>query len=65
MMRRAYLVLGVLTALASAYLSFSPNQLNPYLPAIIAVGILALAFLASDDLLVRVSRVFWRRDWPK
>ena len=64
-MRRGFLVVGVLAASASAYLSFSPDQLSAYLPAAIATAILALAFLGSDNLLNRIFRVFWRREWPK
>jgi hypothetical protein len=65
LMRTGYLVVGVVAASASAYLSFSSDRLNPFLPAAIAVIILALAFVASDYLLDRLGRLFVRRQGPK
>jgi hypothetical protein len=63
--RRIYLAVGIVAAVGAA-LSFAwPGTISPFLSAVIAVLVLGVAFLASDDLLQRVHRIFWRREWPK
>ena len=63
--RRVCLVAGLLFAVP-LLLSLSSSALTgPLISAVIALLVLGLAFFASDELLTRVHRIFWRREWPK
>jgi hypothetical protein len=51
--------------MGAAFSFTSPGSVSPYLPAGIALLVLGVAFFASDELLQRFHRIFWRREWPK
>jgi hypothetical protein len=63
--RRIYLTAGILAVCGAAFSFVSPGSMNPYLSAGIALLVLGVPLLASDDLLQRIHRIFWRREWPK
>jgi hypothetical protein len=63
--RRIYLVAGILVAIGAATSFVSPGSISPYLFAGIALLVLGVALLASDELLQRIHRIYWRREWPK
>ena len=63
--RRIYLVAGILFAVP-VLLSFAwPTSPGPLISGVIALLVLGVVFFASDELLTRVHRIFWRREWPK
>jgi uncharacterized BrkB/YihY/UPF0761 family membrane protein len=65
LVRRIYLVAGVLAAVVAIIFLFVPGAETPWLQALIASLILGVALLANDELFDRIHRIFWRREWPK
>ena len=65
LVRRVYFVAGALLAIGAATSFFSQGSVSPYLYVLAAILVLGVALLASDELLQRVHRIFWRGDWPK
>jgi hypothetical protein len=65
--RWIYLAVAVLAAMGAAYSFVAPSaaSITPVLAALIALLVLGVPLFASDDLLQRVHRIFWRRQWPK
>ena len=63
--RRIYFGAGVLLAIGAISSIVWPGPVSPYLYALSAVLVLAVALGASDDHFVRVHRIFWHRQWPK
>jgi len=63
--RRIYFAIGILgLAIATIWL-FVPGSDNPFLLFVLPVLILDSAVLADDELLNRIHRIAWRREWPK
>ena len=67
LIRWIYLVAGVIAGIGAvfAFVSQSAMSISPVLAAVIALIVLGVPLLASDELLQRVHRIFWRREWPK
>ena len=63
--RRIYLVAGLLFTLPILLSVPSTTSTGPLVSGVIALLVLGLALFASDQLLARVHRIFWRREWPK
>jgi cytochrome c oxidase assembly factor CtaG len=63
--RWIYLVAGIIAGIGAAFSFISPGSISPFLASVIALLVLAVPLLASDELLQRVHRIFWRREWPK
>ena len=63
--RRIYLIAGVLFAVPALVGLVWPLSPGPVISGVIALLVLGVALFASDELLNRVHRIFWRREWPK
>jgi hypothetical protein len=63
--RRIYFIAGILIAIPAGLSFASPGSISPFLYAGVALLILGVALLASDELLQRIHRIYWRREWPK
>jgi len=65
LIRWIYLVAGIIAAIGAVFSFIAPDSISPYLAVVIALLVLAVPLVASDELLQRVHRIFWRREWPK
>ena len=63
--RCVYFAAGVLVAIAAVTSFISPDSVSPYLYAVAAILVLAVAVLGSDEWLERVHRVYWHRGRSK
>ena len=63
--RQIYLAAGILCAIAAAASFVGAGSISPWLSALAALLVLWIPLFASDELLNRVHRIFWRREWPK
>ena len=65
--RWIYLIAGLIAAIAAPLAFVSPDamSINPFLATAIALLVLVVPLMASDELLQRVHRIFWWRKWPK
>jgi hypothetical protein len=63
--RRIFLIAGILAAVGAAFSFAAPSSISPFLYAGVALLLLCIPLLASDDLIHRIQRIFWRREWPK
>jgi len=65
--RWIYLTAGIIAAIVAAYSFVAPGgaSITPVLAAVIALLVIGVPVFASDELLQRVHRIFWRRQWPK
>jgi hypothetical protein len=60
-----YLGAGVLFAIPALLALVWPAWPGSVISGVIALLVLGVALFASDALLNRVHRIFWRREWPK
>ena len=65
--RWVYFAVGAVSGVVAALAFTAPDgmSISPWLAALIAVLVLSVPLFASDALLQRVHRIFWRREWPK
>jgi hypothetical protein len=57
--RFALRLVGAIAAFGGA------GSISPWLAVLIAALVLGVPLLASEELLERIHRIFWRREWPK
>jgi hypothetical protein len=65
LLRRIYLVVGIVCVLVAIGFFLAPGSLSPWLIVLVAALVLGVSVLASDELLHRIHRIYWWREWPK
>jgi hypothetical protein len=65
LVRGIYLAAGMLCAVVAAASFVSPSSTPRWFFALIALLVLWVPLFASDELIKRIHRIFWRREWPK
>jgi hypothetical protein len=62
-LRWIYFLAGIFGVAVSS--AIPPSHYAFWPTVVTALLVLLTAVLASDELLMRIHRIFWRREWPK
>jgi hypothetical protein len=65
LLRYIYFGAGLLIAMGTIWSFIWETSATSYIFAVVALLVLAVAVLGSDNLLSLVHRAFWHRQWPK